>query len=122
MDSSFTVKPRPGAHKSYAPRDPVPVREAVETDLSAAKTVTATRDGAGKQGQHNKHGDHHPEHAPHDVVVDPTSLDMIYRERDVRTVGREHPDDALLRQRAYGRKAASGEAPPAPEPQADIEA
>ena len=41
MDSSFTIKPLPGVGKSRALRDPVPVREAIETELVGFKTVTA---------------------------------------------------------------------------------
>ena len=40
---------------------------------------------------------------PHDVVVDPESREVINRENDVRAHAdeREHPDQALLRYRAY---------------------
>ena len=64
----------------------------------------------------------HPAHDP-EVVADPESRSVIYRERDVRTAEREHPDQALLRQRAYRP------APPEPakvaldtEPHADVKA
>ena len=127
MDSSVTVKPRVGPQKAYAPRDPVPVREATETDLNAAKAVAATGD-PGRHGQHGHHGhqDHqeepHHEHAPLEVTVDPQSRAVIYSERDVRAADREHPDQALQRQRAYGRQAAKQDAPPADDPHADIKA
>ena len=122
MDSSFTVRSRAGAQKSYAPRDPVAVRQAVETDLDASKTVAASGDGAGKQSDHGKHGDPHPDHPAHDVVVDPESRAVIYRERDVRTAEGEHPDQALMRLRAYRPSPASAETAPDGEPHADIEA
>ena len=48
MDSSFTIKPSPGVGKGRALRDPVPVREAIETELVGSKTVTAMGDGAAK--------------------------------------------------------------------------
>jgi hypothetical protein len=130
MDSSVTVKPRVGPQKAYAPRDPVPVREATETDLNAARAVAATGD-AGRHGQHHGqqghhgHGHHeepHHEHAPHEVTVDPQSRAVIYREQDVRAADREHPDQALQRQRAYGRQAAQPDTPPADDPHADIKA
>jgi hypothetical protein len=127
MDSSFSIKPRPGVHKA-ALRDPAPVREAVGTELNAGKTVNATGDGAGKQSHDNRHGEQQrPEHLPHDVTVDPQSREMIYRERDVRAADREHPDQALQRQRAYGhhvygQQAADSEAPPPDDPHADIKA
>jgi hypothetical protein len=122
MDSSFTIKPRPSAQKPYAPRDPVPVREAVETDLHISKTVTATGDGGGKQ--HDPRGEHHA----HDLVADPESRAVIYRERELRSDDREHPDQALLRQRAYRAKSTAGTKAQADDdgrpgdPRADIEA
>ncbi len=126
MDSSFTVKaPRPGAPKLYAPRDPVPVREAAETELETTKAVTPAGDGGAWQGAHrdaDKSGEHRTEHPPQDVVVDPASRELIYRERDVRTADRVHPDQALLRQRAY-RQTPGEAAQTAPiEPHANIKA
>ena len=72
MDSSFTIKPSAGVQKTHAPRDPVAVREAVETDLDAAKTVAATADGGGQQR------DPHHDQAPHDVVVDGTVKNRLH--------------------------------------------
>ena len=116
MDS-IPVKPRPGVQR-YAPRDPVRVREAVATDLDAAKAAAPPGDGGHKQR------DQQHDHAPHDVVVDPESREVINRENDVRTHANEepHPDQALLRQRAY-RPARSEPEPPVPtEPHANIKA
>lgn len=117
MDSSFTIKPRPATHK-YAPRDPVPVRETTDTDLDAAKAVHNPGDGGHSQR------DPHQDHAPHDVVVDPESREVINRENDVRThvPDREHPDQALLRQRAYRSVPSEPETPLVPEPHANIKA
>ena len=127
MDSSFTVKPpRPGAPKLYTPRDPVPVREAVETELETTKTVTAAGDGGARQGARrhddDKPGEHRHEPLPQDVVVDPASREVIYRERDVRTADREHPDQALARQRAYRQTPPDAEHAPPAEPHANIKA
>ena len=119
MDNSFTIKPRAGVQKSYSLRDPVPVREAVETDLDTTRTVTATDGSSGQQ-----HDPHHPDHAPHDVVVDPESREVINRENDVRAQAsdREHPDQALLRLRAYRPVRHDDENLPANEPHANIKA
>jgi hypothetical protein len=128
MDSSLIIKPPPAVAKSRALRDPVPVREAVATELVAAKTVASPGDSGGKEDgspgdSAGKHADQHPDHAPQDVVVDPESRDVIYRERDIRAAEREHPDQALLRQRAYHRHIpAETDAPPADDPHADIKA
>ena len=126
MDSNLTIKPRAGVPTSYAARDPVTVREAVETDLDATKTVTATGDHGGQQRdpRQDSHQDPHQDQAPHDVVADPESREVINRENDVRTHAseREHPDQALLRQRAYRPVRAEPEPPPAAEPHANIKA
>jgi hypothetical protein len=118
MDNSFTIKPRPGVQK-YTPRDPVPVREAAETDIDTVKPLGAEGDRG-----HQQH-DPHQDHAPHDVVVDPASREVINRENDVRThAGEEpHPDQALLRQRAYRPAHSEAEAAAATiEPHANIKA
>lgn len=130
MDSSFVIKPSLAIAKTRAMRDPVAVRGTVETDLVDAKTVTpddaAFRDGRG--GRHDGSGhfeqphDQAPpsEHAPHDLVADPASRDVILRERDVRAEDREHPDHALLRVRAY--RPAPDDVTRPDDPHADISA
>jgi hypothetical protein len=120
MDSSFTIKPRPPVQKTYALRDPVPVREAVETDLSPSQAAAAGGDGAPHR---DRQQDLQQDHAPHDMVADPDSRDVIYRENDVRTHANEpvHPDQALLRLRAY-RPTSGTEGPADGEPHANIKA
>lgn len=125
MDNGFSIKPRSGAHRSYALRDPVAVREAAETELDAAKAVAATGHGSdgrpgGQGGQ--RHHDPRAEHASTEVVVDPLTRERIYRERDVRAAGQPHPDEAMLRQRAYGRRPAGLDGHPVSDSHADIEA
>ena len=117
MDGSFTIKPNAGVHK-FAPRDRSPVRS-IETELDAAKAVTAISDGTGEQREPRQ------EHTPHDMIVDPESREVINRENDVRvqSAAREHPDQALLRYRAYRpARAESDNNTPAPEPHANIKA
>ena len=126
MDSSFTIKLRPVAQKPYAARDPAPVREAVATELDAAKAIAATGDGGASQRdpRHESRKEPQPDHAPHDVVADPESRDVINRENDVRTHANEpaHPDQALLRLRAYRPPRADLDGPPDGEPHANIKA
>jgi len=130
MDSSIAIKPPPAAvSKTLAARDPVTVREAVATDLDHAKAATPSGDGgfrhneqkSGQQGDQPGH-----DHAPQDPLADAESRDVIYRERDVRTAEREHPDQALQRLRAYRPAAAMPVAPvddtPSADPHADIKA
>jgi hypothetical protein len=116
MDSSFSIKPRPGARKAYAPRDPVPVRGAVETDLDTSRSVAATGDGTGK------HGDPRSNHPARELVVDPDNQEKIFRQRDVRASEREHPDQALQRRRAYASAKPGSETAKPDENHADIEA
>ena len=132
MDSSLTIKPSPIAAKGRALRDPVAVREAVDAELIGPHTVAATGHGDGNDGgakdgnarNGNPDAEPRPDHAPHDLLTNPDSRDVIYRERDVRAIEREHPDQALLRQRAYHRLTPAPEATivPADDPHADIKA
>jgi hypothetical protein len=117
MDSSFTIKPLAAATKSYS-RDHVTARGTVETDLDATRSVAATGDGGGEQP------DRRHDHPPPDLVADPESREVINRENDVSTqaIEREHPDQALLRQRAYRQPRGEAEHPPDTEPHANIKA
>ena len=116
MDSSFTVRPPSGVSR-LRPRE-VPARAPVRTELDAARTVQAT-DGHGSDQRDRQH-----EHGPHDLVADPESRDVINRENDIRTqdAPREHPDQALLRLRAYRPARTEPEHPPDDEPHANIKA
>ena len=116
MDSSFTIKPNAAVPK-FMPRDRSPARP-IETELDAEKTVTAIGDGGKEQRER------HPDHMPHDVVVDPESREVINRENDVRAQSdaREHPDQALLRYRAYQPARSESDNTAPTEPHANIKA
>jgi hypothetical protein len=129
MDSIFAIKPPPGVGQSRAVRDPVAVRGAVDTELVGDQTVKASAERGGKDhgakhddGHHAKDADGRADHAPPDLVADPNARDVIYRERDVRASGGEHPDHALLRQRAYRPAMSDSEPLPSDDPHADIRA
>jgi len=116
MDTSFTIKPRPGVEKFT--RDPLPARKAADTEPGAGKSVAAIGDGQTEPRERRQ------EHAPHDLIADPESREVINRENDVRaqSAEREHPDQALLRYRAYRpAKSESDNTAPA-EPHANIKA
>jgi hypothetical protein len=130
MDSGYSIR---APRNIYTARDPVAVRAAVATELDSSKTVAATGREAGQQqrdpredhmNQEKAAKDSARDQAPHDVVADPASREVIYRERDVRADGGQHPDHALMRQRAYGLPYAnSTEAPVQPaDPLADFKA
>ena len=109
MDSSFTIRPRVGVQQ-FTSRDP---RQAPETELAAAKTVVALGDNDGDTEQREQRH----EHAPPDVIADPETRDVIIRENDIRNQAGEHPDQALMRLRAY-RPARTGDVADPNEPQA----
>jgi len=113
MDSSFTVRPRVGVQQ-FTSRDP---RQAPETELAAAKTVAAPGDTDGDTEQREKR----QEHAPPDVIADPEARDVIIRENDIRNQAGEHPDQALMRLRAY-RPARTNDVADPNEPQASNQA
>ena len=104
-----TIAPTTGA-PLVADRVPsAPVAQAVATDLSPAKTVTAAETSLAARNEP------YSPSASSDlfqrtVVLDPTTQDMIFRVVDVRTrqVVRQVPDEALLRMRAYARVLADG--------------
>jgi hypothetical protein len=99
MDS-FTVRPRVGVQQ-FTSRDP---RQAPETELSVDKIVAATN---GEQSD-TEHREQRQDHAPPDVIADPEARDVIIRENDIRNQAGEHPDQALMRVRAY-RPARTGD-------------
>lgn len=122
MDGSFTIKPRPGVSpRANVSRDPVAVRETVDTELDPAKAVAATADGSPK---HNNNGPH-DEASAREFVVDPKGQEVLFGAVDVRA---EHidqsPNQALMRRRAYRQQPAPGEdaSPSSDDPHADIEA
>jgi hypothetical protein len=140
MDSSYSIRTQ---RPIYTARDPVAVRGAVATELDTSKTVGAADREAGQQRRDPREDHPHQDRAakesaakesaskepsrdqiPHDVVADSASREVIYRERDVRANGGEHPDHALLRQRAYRLPyTGSTEAPLQPsDPHADFKA
>ena len=114
MDSSFTVRPRVGVQQ-FTSRDP---RQAPETELSVDKIVAATN---GDHGD-TEHREQRQDHAPPDVIADPEARDVIMRENDIRNQAGEHPDQALLRLRAYRPVQTDTVPAAANEPHANIKA
>src|SRR5512142_1150263 len=104
-----TIAPSPGA-PPVADRVPsAPVAQAVATDLSPAKTVTAAETVlAARNTPYSPSAA--SEFFQRSVVLDPATQDMIFRVVDVRSrqVVRQVPDEALLRMRAYARALSQG--------------
>ena len=97
--------------------------------MIGSKTVSTAGDSGDKDDdakRDSQHGakdhEHRPEHALQDLVADPNSRDVIYRERDVRATDREHPDHALMRLRAYRPVVPESTPLPSDDPHADIRA
>jgi len=113
MDSSFTIRPRVGVQQ-FTSRDP---RQAPETELSVDKIVAA----ANGDDRETDHREQRHDHAPPDVIADPETRDVIIRENDIRNQAGEHPDQALMRLRAY-RPVRSEDVPDPNETQATLHA
>ena len=122
MDSSFTIKPRPGVSpRANVSRDPVKVRETVDTEIDPAKAVAATTDGGTKQNNNGPHD----EASAREVVIDPKGREALFNAVDVRTEHADQsPNQALMRLRAYRHQPAPSEdlKPSHADPHADIEA
>jgi len=101
-----TIAPPPGA-APVADRVPsAPVAQAVATDLSPTKAVTAAETALAARNQPYSSS----ESFQRDVILDPATRDVILRVVDVRSrqVVRQVPDQALLRMHAYARALAQG--------------
>ena len=101
-----TIAPSAGAHPVVDRVPSAPVAQAVATDLSPAKTVTAAESAQPLRNDTARS----PDNYQHTVVLDPATQDLIFRVIDVRSrqVVRQIPDEALLRMRAYARALADG--------------
>jgi hypothetical protein len=104
-----TIAPSTGA-PPVADRVPsAPVAQAVATDLSPAKTVTAA-----ETVLEARNAPYSPSSSSElfqrSVVLDPATQNLIFKVIDVRSrqVVRQVPDEALLRMRAYARALAQG--------------
>jgi hypothetical protein len=122
MDSSFTIKPRPGVSpRANVSRDPVAVRETIDTELDPAKIVAATTDGGGKQSNDGPHD----EASAREVVIDPKGQEVLFGAVDVRAEHADQsPNQALMRLRAYRQHQVPKEDQKSADddPHADIEA
>ena len=104
-----TIAPPPGA-APVADRVPsAPVAQAVATDLSPTKAVTAAETALAARNQPYSPSAS-SESFQRDVILDPATRDVILRVVDVRSrqVVRQVPDQALLRMHAYARALAQG--------------
>jgi hypothetical protein len=99
-----TIAPSAGAPLVADRPSSAPVAQAVATDLSPAKSVTAAETALPVRN------DTASENYQHTVVLDPATQDLIFRVVDVRSrqVVRQVPDEALLRMRAYARALSQG--------------
>jgi hypothetical protein len=108
MDSSLTVKPRDSAARTAVGRSNV-----VRTDLSPSQSVNAAQQAS---VSHDTLGG-----LSRDPSLDPQCRTVLDREREERERRRARKDEALLRQRAYGRNADKPEAHADDVPHADFQ-
>jgi uncharacterized FlaG/YvyC family protein len=101
-----TIAPSAGAPPVVDRVATTPVVQAVATELSPAKSVTAV--GTAQPARSDVASS--AENYQHTVILDPATQDLIFRVIDVRSrqVVRQVPDEALLRMRAYSRALAEG--------------
>ncbi len=101
-----TIAPSAGAPPVVDRVPSAPVAQAVATDLSPAKSVTATETAQPLRNDTSQSSDLYQ----HTVVLDPATRDLIFRVIDIRSrqVVRQVPDEALLRMRAYAKALAAG--------------
>jgi hypothetical protein len=123
MDAGLTVRPIGSTPQATLSRpEPLPVRQAVATELAPSRSVTAATEGTATRN------DPTPLPAPepattHDVAIDPQTRELIYRLVDVRTgrVIRQSPDKLMLSMTAYNRAIAKGQSIAEAEAKADLE-
>lgn len=108
MDSSLTVKSRDSAARTAVGRSNV-----VRTDLSPSQSVNAALQAS---VSHNA-----PDPQSRDPSIDPQCQTVLDREREQRERRRARKDEALLRQKAYGRNAENPDAPADDGPHADFQ-
>ena len=108
MDTGLTIRPTGSVAQASQVRPEPAVRQAVQTDLTPAQSVTAS---AATFAVSND-----PRPAPQpttarDIVIDAASREVIFRTVDVRSgrVVRQVPEEALLRLKQYLRAEVSRE-------------
>jgi uncharacterized FlaG/YvyC family protein len=101
-----TIAPSTGAPPVVDRVPSAPVAQAVATELSPGKSVTAAETAQPVRNDMASSSENYQ----HTVVLDPATQDLIFRVVDVRSrqVVRQVPDEALLRMRAYSRAIAQG--------------
>ena len=111
MDSGLTIGPTAAFAGTHPVRpDPVPVREAVPTELASSQSVTAAAEAAAARNDS-------PRHTPSEqitsntVIIDSLTHEVIYREIDERTgqVVGQIPAGARLGSQAYAQTIANGQ-------------
>ena len=104
-----TIAPSSGAPPVVDRVPTTPVAQAVATELSPGKSVTAAETAlAARNSPYSPSAS--SDLFQRTVILDPTTQDLIFRVVDVRSrqVVRQVPDEALLRMRAYARALADG--------------
>jgi hypothetical protein len=127
MDTGLTIRPITGITET-GPMRPDPSVAVAATELTRAKSVTASQNAAPPAAHDSsrnavRHTPVQPETRP-DIIIDAQSREVIYRVVDVRSgrVERQVPEEALLRMKAYARTLENGKRPFESDSQGDWEA
>jgi protein subunit release factor B len=113
LDPSFVVKPRDTVAQTTVSRGNR--SNIVRTELSPSQSVNASQQG---QTAHQS-----PDLLMRDPTIDAQCQSLLDREREQRERRRARKDEALIRQRAYGRNAEKTEISDTPDdtPHADFQ-
>jgi hypothetical protein len=104
MDTGLSIRPITSvAQTGVARPEPVPVRDAVATDLAPSQSVTAAVDSTAARNDPAQNNPDSP--LSREIVIDAQSREVIFRVIDERSgrVVRQVPEEALLRLKAYVR-------------------
>jgi hypothetical protein len=121
MDPVNTISSAAGGQQPVIVQPaPEPVLQAVPTELSGAKAVTASdTSGSTRNDTPNSQADYQ-----HTALIDPATREVIYRVVDVRSgqIVSQIPEQAQLRLQAYARALANGKSASEAMSQADLQA
>jgi hypothetical protein len=107
MDSGLTIRPTANvAETAYVRPEAAPVRAAVTTMLTAAKSVTAPVESARSAGHDPAYNTLAQQETTREVVLDPQTREVIFRVMDASTglVEQQVPAEVMLKLRVYLRE------------------
>jgi hypothetical protein len=107
MDSGLTIRPTANvAETAHVRPEAAPVRAAVTTMLTAAKSVTAPVESARSAAHDPAYNTLAQQETTREVVLDPQTREVIFRVMDASTglVEQQVPAEVMLKLRVYLRE------------------